>query len=86
MEYYCIEIENYRVICLSSLPMEEGGGDNVGFTSVKIYKFTIEFCWFIFSNQGIHPTIRGEVWEFLLGCYDPKSTTEERDEIRKDRR
>ncbi|XAR67476.1 hypothetical protein NMG60_11002249 [Bertholletia excelsa] len=35
---------------------------------------------------GIHPLIRGEVWEFLLGCYDPKSTYEERDEIRKRRR
>jgi len=39
-----------------------------------------------FSNQGIHPSIRGEVWEFLLGCYDPKSTFEERDEIRQRRR
>ncbi|KAK7342536.1 hypothetical protein VNO80_25491 [Phaseolus coccineus] len=35
---------------------------------------------------GIHPSIRGEVWEFLLGCYDPKSTFEERDEIRQRRR
>ncbi|KAH0850758.1 hypothetical protein HID58_095259 [Brassica napus] len=26
------------------------------------------------QRGGIHPTIRGEVWEFLLGCYDPKST------------
>ncbi|KAJ0601406.1 putative Rab-GTPase-TBC domain-containing protein [Helianthus annuus] len=31
---------------------------------------------------GVHPTIRGEVWEFLLGCFDPKSTYEERKEIR----
>ncbi|CAN1318522.1 TBC1 domain family member 15 [Linum perenne] len=36
--------------------------------------------------SGIHPTIRGEVWEFLLGCYDPKSTFEERDQIRQRRR
>ncbi|CAI9088482.1 OLC1v1022818C1 [Oldenlandia corymbosa var. corymbosa] len=35
---------------------------------------------------GIHPSIRGEVWEFLLGCYDPKSTFDERDEIRNRRR
>ncbi|KAK7290825.1 hypothetical protein RIF29_05547 [Crotalaria pallida] len=35
---------------------------------------------------GIHPSIRGEVWEFLLGCYDPKSTFEERDQIRQLRR
>ncbi|KAL2247597.1 small G protein signaling modulator 1-like [Sesamum indicum] len=35
---------------------------------------------------GIHPSIRGEVWEFLLGCYDPKSTYEEREEIREQRR
>ncbi|KAI5605694.1 hypothetical protein POPTR_001G419100v4 [Populus trichocarpa] len=35
---------------------------------------------------GIHPSIRGEVWEFLLGCYDPKSTFDERDEIRQRRR
>ncbi|KAL8209762.1 hypothetical protein R6Q57_006494 [Mikania cordata] len=37
-------------------------------------------------RAGIHPTIRGEVWEFLLGCFDPKSTYEERKEIRLDRR
>ncbi|XP_047330342.1 TBC1 domain family member 15-like [Impatiens glandulifera] len=35
---------------------------------------------------GIHPDIRGEVWEFLLGCYDPKSTYDEREQIREDRR
>ncbi|CAL0328917.1 unnamed protein product [Lupinus luteus] len=35
---------------------------------------------------GIHPSIRGEVWEFLLGCYDPKSTFEERTEKREQRR
>ncbi|KAL4580190.1 hypothetical protein LXL04_016372 [Taraxacum kok-saghyz] len=35
---------------------------------------------------GIHPTIRGEVWEFLLGCFDPQSTYEERQEIRLTRR
>ncbi|KAK7405081.1 hypothetical protein VNO78_06266 [Psophocarpus tetragonolobus] len=37
-------------------------------------------------HGGIHPSIRGEVWEFLLGCYDPKSTFDERDEIRQRRR
>jgi len=40
----------------------------------------------IFLNQGVHPSIRREVWEFLLGCYDPKSTFEERDQIRHRRR
>ncbi|KAG5597821.1 hypothetical protein H5410_039053 [Solanum commersonii] len=30
---------------------------------------------------GIHPSIRGEVWVFLWGCYDPKSTVEEREHI-----
>nr|KAJ0187310.1 hypothetical protein LSAT_V11C900493970 [Lactuca sativa] len=39
-----------------------------------------------FKIKGIHPTIRGEVWEFLLGCFDPKSTYEERKEIRLTRR
>ncbi|CAN6812914.1 unnamed protein product [Brassica oleracea] len=38
------------------------------------------------QQGGIHPTIRGEVWEFLLGCYDPKSTFEEREQIRQRRR
>ncbi|KAJ4976654.1 hypothetical protein NE237_001760 [Protea cynaroides] len=38
------------------------------------------------QSGGIHPLIRGEVWEFLLGCYDPKSTYEEREAIRKRRR
>ncbi|KAI4388340.1 hypothetical protein MLD38_000676 [Melastoma candidum] len=35
---------------------------------------------------GVHPSIRGEVWEFLLGCYDPKSTFEERENLRQRRR
>ncbi|KAK8622867.1 hypothetical protein V6N13_117766 [Hibiscus sabdariffa] len=35
---------------------------------------------------GIHPSIRGEVWEFLLGCYDPMSTFDERKQIREHRR
>ncbi|KAK9212581.1 hypothetical protein WN943_001963 [Citrus x changshan-huyou] len=35
---------------------------------------------------GIHPSIRGEVWEFLLGCCEPKSTFDEREEIRQRRR
>ncbi|XP_048318530.1 rab GTPase-activating protein 22-like [Ziziphus jujuba] len=38
------------------------------------------------QHGGIHPSIRGEVWEFLLGCYDPKSTFEEREQIRQRRR
>ncbi|XP_071725819.1 rab GTPase-activating protein 22-like isoform X2 [Rutidosis leptorrhynchoides] len=39
-----------------------------------------------FRIKGIHPSIRGEVWEFLLGCYDSKSTFDEREEIRHKRR
>ncbi|KAI3456971.1 hypothetical protein Pfo_013634 [Paulownia fortunei] len=35
---------------------------------------------------GVHPSIRGEVWEFLLGCYDPKSSFDEREQIRQRRR
>ncbi|KAI3753894.1 hypothetical protein L2E82_25959 [Cichorium intybus] len=35
---------------------------------------------------GIHPSIRGEVWEILLGCYDHNSTFEEREQIRQRRR
>ncbi|KAL9236347.1 hypothetical protein vseg_011030 [Gypsophila vaccaria] len=35
---------------------------------------------------GIHPSIRGEVWEFLLGCYDPNSTFDERAQVRQRRR
>lgn len=38
------------------------------------------------QRGGIHPSIRGEVWEFLLGCYDPKSTFDEREQIRQRRR
>ncbi|KAL1206505.1 Rab GTPase-activating protein 22 [Cardamine amara subsp. amara] len=38
------------------------------------------------QRGGIHPSIRGEVWEFLLSCYDPKSTFEEREQIRQRRR
>ncbi|MBA0792177.1 hypothetical protein Gohar_016699, partial [Gossypium harknessii] len=34
---------------------------------------------------GIHPAIRGEVWEFLLGCYHPMSTFDERKQIRQNR-
>lgn len=38
------------------------------------------------QRGGVHPSIRGEVWEFLLGCFDPKSTFGEREEIRQRRR
>ncbi|KAI3441620.1 Rab-GAP TBC domain-containing protein [Psidium guajava] len=38
------------------------------------------------QRGGVHPSIRGEVWEFLLGCYDPKSTFDEREQIRQRRR
>ncbi|KAI3526592.1 hypothetical protein L2E82_00299 [Cichorium intybus] len=38
------------------------------------------------QRGGIHPSIKGAVWEFLLGCYDPNSTSQEREELRKKRR
>ncbi|KAF2314227.1 hypothetical protein GH714_024281 [Hevea brasiliensis] len=38
------------------------------------------------QRGGIHPSIRGEVWEILLSCYDPKSTFDEREQIRQRRR
>ncbi|URE20222.1 TBC domain containing protein [Musa troglodytarum] len=38
------------------------------------------------QRGGVHPSIRGEVWEFLLGCFDPKSTIEEREQQRQHRR
>ncbi|KAM7250523.1 hypothetical protein ACFE04_022406 [Oxalis oulophora] len=38
------------------------------------------------QRAGIHPSIRGQVWEFLLGCYDPQTTFEERHQARERRR
>ncbi|VFQ59721.1 unnamed protein product [Cuscuta campestris] len=38
------------------------------------------------QRGGIHPSIKGAVWEFLLGCFDPNSTFEERNEARRRRR
>ncbi|XP_021631580.1 rab GTPase-activating protein 22 isoform X2 [Manihot esculenta] len=38
------------------------------------------------QRGGIHPAIKGLVWEFLLGCYGPNSTFEERNQIRQRRR
>ncbi|XP_057985021.1 uncharacterized protein LOC110663353 isoform X1 [Hevea brasiliensis] len=38
------------------------------------------------QRGGVHPAIKGIVWEFLLGCYDPNSTFEERNQIRQRRR
>ncbi|KAK8942449.1 hypothetical protein KSP39_PZI009371 [Platanthera zijinensis] len=38
------------------------------------------------QRGGVHPSIRGEVWEFLLGCFDPKSSSEERMQLRQQRR
>ncbi|XP_022156761.1 TBC1 domain family member 15-like isoform X2 [Momordica charantia] len=35
---------------------------------------------------GVHPSIKGAVWEFLLGCFDVDSTFEERNGIRRQRR
>ncbi|KAJ0966502.1 hypothetical protein J5N97_023419 [Dioscorea zingiberensis] len=38
------------------------------------------------QRGGVHPSIKGVVWEFLLGCYDPKSTFDERSQLRQRRR
>ncbi|KAI3668006.1 hypothetical protein L6452_43077 [Arctium lappa] len=38
------------------------------------------------QRGGIHPSIKGAVWEFLLGCYDPNSTSQEREDLRQKRR
>ncbi|KAL8143014.1 hypothetical protein V2J09_016046 [Rumex salicifolius] len=38
------------------------------------------------QRGGVHPSIRGAVWEFLLGCYDPNSTFDERNQLRQQRR
>ncbi|KAM0941884.1 putative Rab-GTPase-TBC domain-containing protein [Dioscorea sansibarensis] len=38
------------------------------------------------QRGGVHPSIKGVVWEFLLGCYDPKSTFDERSQLRQKRR
>ncbi|XP_059297829.1 rab GTPase-activating protein 22-like isoform X1 [Lycium ferocissimum] len=38
------------------------------------------------QRGGVHPSIKGAVWEFLLGCFDPNSTFEERNELRQRRR
>ncbi|CAH8340726.1 unnamed protein product [Eruca vesicaria subsp. sativa] len=34
------------------------------------------------QRGGIHPSIKGEVWEFLLGGYDPDNTFDERTKMR----
>ncbi|TYI00688.1 hypothetical protein ES332_A11G150900v1 [Gossypium tomentosum] len=39
-----------------------------------------------FKPRGIHPSIKGLVWEFLLGCYNPNSTLEDRNQLRQQRR
>ncbi|KAB2056997.1 hypothetical protein ES319_A11G142100v1 [Gossypium barbadense] len=38
------------------------------------------------QRGGIHPSIKGLVWEFLLGCYNPNSTLEDRNQLRQQRR
>ncbi|KAG7989654.1 hypothetical protein I3843_03G249900 [Carya illinoinensis] len=38
------------------------------------------------QRGGVHPSIKGVVWEFLLGCFDPNSTFEERRQLRERRR
>ncbi|MQL88050.1 hypothetical protein Taro_020606, partial [Colocasia esculenta] len=42
----------------------------------------LSFHWKHPKNQGVDPSIRGEVWEFLLGCYALGSTSEYRKQLR----
>ncbi|KAG8489674.1 hypothetical protein CXB51_017639 [Gossypium anomalum] len=37
------------------------------------------------QRGGIHPSIKGFVWEFLLGCFDPNSTFDDRNQLREQR-
>ncbi|XP_017981481.1 PREDICTED: TBC1 domain family member 15 isoform X2 [Theobroma cacao] len=37
------------------------------------------------QRGGIHPSIKGLVWEFLLGCFDPNSSFEDRNQLRQQR-
>lgn len=36
---------------------------------------------FVYLLQGIKPSLRKEVWKFLLGFYPWNSTTKEREDI-----
>ncbi|KAJ3691495.1 hypothetical protein LUZ61_020659 [Rhynchospora tenuis] len=38
------------------------------------------------QRGGVHPKIKGAVWEFLLSCYDPNTTLDQRNELRHSRR
>ncbi|BBH10167.1 Ypt/Rab-GAP domain of gyp1p superfamily protein [Prunus dulcis] len=38
------------------------------------------------QRGGVHPAIKGVVWEFLLGCFDPNSTFDDRNQLRQGRR
>ncbi|KAF9683040.1 hypothetical protein SADUNF_Sadunf05G0170800 [Salix dunnii] len=38
------------------------------------------------QRGGVHPAIKGSVWEFVLGCFDPNSTYEVRNQLRQCRR
>ncbi|KAL6532114.1 hypothetical protein OROGR_014084 [Orobanche gracilis] len=38
------------------------------------------------AHRGVDPSIRPEVWEFLLGCYSLSSTAEYRKQLRTARR
>ncbi|KAM7258200.1 hypothetical protein ACFE04_013941 [Oxalis oulophora] len=38
------------------------------------------------QRGGVHPSIKGEVWEFLLGCYDFNTTHQDRQQLRQKRR
>ncbi|KAK2984603.1 hypothetical protein RJ640_029109 [Escallonia rubra] len=58
-------------------------GVNTSYEPQKLTRklFNWELC-----IEGIHPSIKGVVWEFLLGCFDSNSTFDERNELRQQRR
>ncbi|KAM3750236.1 hypothetical protein ACB098_04G022600 [Castanea mollissima] len=56
--------------------------------SVNLQKMSsiVEPCLSQSPIKGVDPSIRPEVWEFLLGCYAPSSTAEYRRQLRTARR
>ncbi|CAJ1968200.1 unnamed protein product [Sphenostylis stenocarpa] len=57
-----------------------------GYSSILVVTSALSMLQLRRVIEGVHPSIKGEVWEFLLGCYDPNSTLEERNELKQRRR
>ncbi|KAH6764208.1 Ypt/Rab-GAP domain of gyp1p superfamily protein [Perilla frutescens var. hirtella] len=83
-----------RPECAASVPDSKFRIKNGKTLSARKWKaaFTPQGCLDIskilgrIQRGGVHPSIRGEVWEFLLGCFDPQSGYEERQQTRESRR